>query len=109
MDASCLGRNNEAGRLYRIELSIGISEFNPDNPCSLDHLMSRVDTLMYKDKRIPQGTGHGQDCTPSTLPPLFRPLFITTSPCILASGPGLHHRSNLSFFPARFREEARRL
>jgi diguanylate cyclase (GGDEF)-like protein len=48
-------RNALADRLYRIALSLGISEFNPDNPCSLDHLMSRADTLMYEDKRYRKG------------------------------------------------------
>jgi hypothetical protein len=47
--------------LYRIELSIGFpSRFNPDNPCSLDHLKSRADTLMYEDKRYRKGQVMGK-------------------------------------------------
>jgi diguanylate cyclase (GGDEF)-like protein/PAS domain S-box-containing protein len=43
--------NDEGNRRYKISISIGSSYYNPENPCSLDDLMSRADTLMYEQKR----------------------------------------------------------
>jgi diguanylate cyclase (GGDEF)-like protein/PAS domain S-box-containing protein len=44
-------RNARPGRLYALELSAGIKSYDPAQPCSLDELISRADTLMYKEKR----------------------------------------------------------
>jgi diguanylate cyclase (GGDEF)-like protein/PAS domain S-box-containing protein len=44
-------RNARPGRLYTLELSTGIKTYDPAHPCSLDELISRADTLMYKEKR----------------------------------------------------------
>jgi GGDEF domain-containing protein len=44
-------RNARPGRLYTLELSAGIKTYDPAHPCSLDELISRADTLMYKEKR----------------------------------------------------------
>jgi diguanylate cyclase (GGDEF)-like protein len=44
-------RNSRPGRLYTLELSAGIKTYDPAHPCSLDELISRADTLMYKEKR----------------------------------------------------------
>ncbi|MCX6564179.1 MAG: diguanylate cyclase [Candidatus Aminicenantes bacterium] len=41
-------------RRYKISVSIGLSSFNPDHPCSIDDLMSRADKLMYKQKKLKQ-------------------------------------------------------
>ena len=43
--------NKEGNRRYKISISMGSSYYNPDNPCSLDELMSCADTLMYEEKR----------------------------------------------------------
>lgn len=43
--------NNERGRRYKISISMGTAYYDPDNPCSLDQLMSRADKLMYDQKR----------------------------------------------------------
>ena len=44
-------RNARPGRLYTLELSAGIKSYDPEHPCSLSELISRADTLMYKEKR----------------------------------------------------------
>jgi diguanylate cyclase (GGDEF)-like protein/PAS domain S-box-containing protein len=36
---------------YSLSISIGISRYNPKDPCSLDELVDRADRLMYKEKR----------------------------------------------------------
>ena len=43
--------NNEGYRRYKISVSVGVSFYDPKNPCSLDELMSRADQLMYEQKR----------------------------------------------------------
>ncbi len=43
--------NNETGRRYTISISMGTAYYDPDNPYSLDELMSRADKLMYDQKR----------------------------------------------------------
>lgn len=47
-------RNRLEGRTYSISLSVGIAHYDPDNPSSLDELMTKADTLMYEDKRKKQ-------------------------------------------------------
>jgi diguanylate cyclase (GGDEF)-like protein/PAS domain S-box-containing protein len=43
--------NCESGRSYTISISMGAAYYDPENPCSLDELMSRADALMYEQKR----------------------------------------------------------
>jgi diguanylate cyclase (GGDEF)-like protein len=43
--------NKKEKRHYKISVSMGIARYDPENPCSLDDLMSRADKLMYKQKR----------------------------------------------------------
>jgi diguanylate cyclase (GGDEF)-like protein/PAS domain S-box-containing protein len=43
--------NNKRGRRYKISISVGTAYYDPDNPCSLDELMSHADKLMYDQKR----------------------------------------------------------
>ncbi|HBH87093.1 MAG TPA: hypothetical protein DDY17_05780 [Syntrophaceae bacterium] len=43
--------NSEGDRRYTISISMGAAYYDPENPCSLDELMSRADTLMYEQKR----------------------------------------------------------
>jgi diguanylate cyclase (GGDEF)-like protein len=44
-------RNLEPDRMYRIGFSVGLTEFDPDNPASIDTLMDDADGLMYEEKR----------------------------------------------------------
>jgi len=43
--------NKSGNRHYKISISMGTAYYDPDNPCSLDELMSRADKLMYEQKR----------------------------------------------------------
>ena len=43
--------NAQKDLIYMLTLSIGSTFYEPDNPCSLDELMSKADKLMYQDKR----------------------------------------------------------
>ncbi|MHA2218848.1 MAG: diguanylate cyclase domain-containing protein [Candidatus Hodarchaeales archaeon] len=43
--------NKKADKAYQLSISIGISRYNPENPCSLDKLLSKADKLMYKQKK----------------------------------------------------------
>jgi diguanylate cyclase (GGDEF)-like protein/PAS domain S-box-containing protein len=43
--------NNKRGRCYKISISVGTAYHDPDDPCSLDELMSHADKLMYDQKR----------------------------------------------------------
>ena len=43
--------NTKVNRGYRLSLSAGIAYYDPENPCSLDELLARADTLMYEQKR----------------------------------------------------------
>ena len=43
--------NGRPGKTYEISLSIGVVRFDPDNPATIDELLSRADSLMYKCKR----------------------------------------------------------
>ncbi len=43
--------NDEKGRHYKISISMGTAYYDPENPCSLDELMSRADKLMYDQKK----------------------------------------------------------
>ena len=36
---------------YRMSMSVGISVYNPENPSTIDELMSVADTLMYENKK----------------------------------------------------------
>jgi diguanylate cyclase (GGDEF)-like protein len=46
-------RNYNADRkgTYKLSVSIGISRYDPNYPCSIDELLARADKLMYKYKR----------------------------------------------------------
>ena len=43
-------RNDQPGRRYTLSISAGMKFYDPNQPCSLDELISRADTLMYQDK-----------------------------------------------------------
>ncbi len=50
--------DSEKGRYYKISMSMGTAYYDPDNPCSLDELMSRADKLMYDQKRSKSPSRH---------------------------------------------------
>jgi diguanylate cyclase (GGDEF)-like protein len=43
--------NQTLKKPYKIDLSIGLSEYNPDNPQSADELIRIADKNMYEDKK----------------------------------------------------------
>lgn len=46
--------NARKNRRCKLSVSIGLSSFSPDHPCSIDELMSRADMLMYNQKKLKQ-------------------------------------------------------
>jgi diguanylate cyclase (GGDEF)-like protein len=48
-------RNNQENRRYRLSISIGCSYYDPENPRSLDELMTHADQLMYEQKQNKKG------------------------------------------------------
>jgi diguanylate cyclase (GGDEF)-like protein/PAS domain S-box-containing protein len=44
-------RNARPGRRYALSLSAGINTYDPERPCSLDEFISRVDSIMYEEKK----------------------------------------------------------
>jgi diguanylate cyclase (GGDEF)-like protein len=44
-------RNATTDRGYNLCLSLGVAEYDPANPCTIDELLSRADESMYKDKK----------------------------------------------------------
>jgi len=49
--------NDRQERPYRISLSIGAAVFSPDDPCSIDELLSRADQMMYRNKNLKKSEG----------------------------------------------------
>jgi diguanylate cyclase (GGDEF)-like protein/PAS domain S-box-containing protein len=47
--------NAMEARKYKLSLSVGVAQYDPQNPVSLDVLISHADTLMYEEKRKKQG------------------------------------------------------
>jgi len=48
-------RNSLNGRVYRLSLSVGAAWSDPQNPQTIDSLMSRADQAMYDEKRKKKG------------------------------------------------------
>jgi two-component system, cell cycle response regulator len=44
-----------SGRPFSFLMSVGVAHFDPENPCSMEELISRADTLMYLEKKGKQG------------------------------------------------------
>lgn len=44
-------QNNRENLRYRLSISVGHSYYDPENPCSIDELMSFADKMMYERKR----------------------------------------------------------
>ncbi|MEN6319348.1 MAG: PAS domain S-box protein [Syntrophaceae bacterium] len=51
--------NSFQNRHYRISISIGCTHYDPQNPCSIDELMSNADILMYEEKKKRRDRVHG--------------------------------------------------
>ena len=43
--------NMQKTREYILSFSMGMAHFDPENPCSIDDMITRADTLMYENKR----------------------------------------------------------
>jgi diguanylate cyclase (GGDEF)-like protein len=50
LEKAAAAQNTKQDRPYGIAFSIGISEYNPEAPCTMDELIRRADTEMYKMK-----------------------------------------------------------
>jgi diguanylate cyclase (GGDEF)-like protein/PAS domain S-box-containing protein len=46
--------NTDKKKTYELSLSMGITRYNPDQPCSIDDLVSKADKLMYEEKKQKQ-------------------------------------------------------
>ncbi len=46
--------NVKSNRNYKLLVSFGISYYDPENPCSIEELLTQADKLMYEDKRRKQ-------------------------------------------------------
>lgn len=55
INESIKDRNARPGRRYTLSISTGMKLYDPENPCSLDELISRADSLMYKEKELKYG------------------------------------------------------
>jgi len=43
--------NEQGHRKYKLSISMGISIYNPNHPCSVSDLLTSADALMYEDKK----------------------------------------------------------
>jgi diguanylate cyclase (GGDEF)-like protein/PAS domain S-box-containing protein len=43
--------NAQRNRSYTLSLSLGIARFDPQNPCTIDALLTRADKMMYRNKQ----------------------------------------------------------
>lgn len=50
IEAAVRAHNAEARRPYELSLSIGRARFDPENPCTVEELLSAADAAMYRDK-----------------------------------------------------------
>jgi diguanylate cyclase (GGDEF)-like protein/PAS domain S-box-containing protein len=52
-------------RVFKLSLSVGISYYDPEHPCSIDELIVKADTLMYEHKKNKK---HSAENSHSSLP-----------------------------------------
>jgi diguanylate cyclase (GGDEF)-like protein len=43
--------NKKSNKSYKLSISIGVANYDPKNPCSLDELLNQADKLMYSQKK----------------------------------------------------------
>jgi len=51
LDKNLSKLNHSLKKSYKIELSIGLSEYDPDNPLPMDELIRIADKKMYEEKK----------------------------------------------------------
>ncbi len=56
LDRAVRARNAQVARTYQLSLSTGIHRYDPENPVSLDRLISIADGLMYEEKKTRKRT-----------------------------------------------------
>ena len=44
-------RNGKGNRGFHLSMSVGITRYDPEHPCSIDELLAKADKLMYEQKR----------------------------------------------------------
>ncbi len=44
-------RNGKGDRGFHLSMSVGITRYDPEHPCSIDELLAKADKLMYEQKR----------------------------------------------------------
>ncbi|MCK4396015.1 diguanylate cyclase response regulator [candidate division WOR-3 bacterium] len=44
-------RNAKVNRSYNLSISLGITRYDPEHPCSIDEMLARADRLMYQQKQ----------------------------------------------------------
>jgi len=42
-------------RGYKLEISAGLAYYDPKNPCSVDELLEKADSMMYEQKKLKKG------------------------------------------------------
>lgn len=43
--------NSKPNIKYKLALSVGVAQFDPEDPCTIDELLSQADKLMYEEKK----------------------------------------------------------
>ncbi len=56
--------NTDTSRPYKLSLSVGTAEFNPDRPTTLEDLLAQADARMYEYKRARPARGRDTQPTP---------------------------------------------
>ena len=49
---------NASDLSYQISMSVGVADYDPSVPCSIDELISRADQLMYNQKKEKKRRGN---------------------------------------------------
>jgi len=57
LDSSVQEYNEREKRPYQLSFSVGSAVFSPENPCSIDELLSKADQMMYQIKRSKKAMG----------------------------------------------------
>jgi len=51
LDENLKGHNDQRSRPYPLSISVGIAQFDPEHPISIDELLAKADSSMYTQKR----------------------------------------------------------
>lgn len=66
LETNLQDHNDTAGRNYHLSISVGITRFDPEQPCSIEELLARADVMMYQQKRGKQLDGRPRKPTSTT-------------------------------------------